>query len=352
MLLKYSYLVSATNMRKEALIAIIFGITLGLIITFGIIRVNSAIKTNNGSTTNSASENETSNSDGIAENQELTLLKPENGRVYGSDEIDISGVYSTESYIIATGGVYDTFVKTDTGGAFNFIYEIYPSINEVHIDAISPTGNRSRAKVEVVYSSEAIPSRNEDDKEDSDDLSEKVETKLDEAQSVVKYYIGIITDLTESGLQLKSVEGEILQVSYDKDLTTYANLNKKGAKIASSDLAIGDYIISMGIINNGSLMNATRILVTQPQTTENILVFYGTVSEKSKTDMVVQQKNGDNTLITIDNNSVTYEGDLINPTRSRFANISDGDEVIGTYSIVKDENVARRIHILGTGEEE
>ena len=350
MLLKYSYFVSATDMRKEALIAIIFGITLGLIITFGIIRVNSAIKTNNGSTTNSASENETSNSDGLAVNRDLTLLKPENGRVYGSDEIDISGVYSTESYIIATGGVYDTFVKTETGGAFNFVYEIYPSINEIQINAISPTGNISRVEVEVVYSSEAIPSRNED--QDSDDLSEKVETKLDEAQSVVKYYKGIITDLTEGGLQLKSVEGEILQVSYDEDLTTYANLNKKGAKIASSDLAIGDYIISLGIINNGSLMNATRILVTQPQTTENILVFYGTVSEKSKTDMVVQQKNGDSILITIDNNSATYIGDLAKSTRNRFANIAPDDEVIGTYTVVKDENLARRIHILGTGEEE
>jgi hypothetical protein len=334
-------------MRKETTFAVIFGVTLGLILAFGIFRANKAIKQNSESSAEGSFVNTKETASETSSNSILTLLKPDNMQVFGNDIIQITGTTKAGSYVIATGGTGDYFTKSASDGSFNFEYEIDPSINYLDINSVAADNSRSNVKLEVVYSSEASKSDSSESSE-SEDVEDKIEEKLENVQKKAEFFKGTVTDITDMSIQMKTTNGEIKQISYSSSLTTFAKVGKTTTKIAASDVAIGDYIMALGYTKDNSVLDAFRIIVTQPETAEEVKVFYGTVSVKNKADMEIAQQNSGNIVIAIDNNSKTYKGDSATSEKVRFANISEGDTVIGTYAPDKDENIARRIYILSS----
>lgn len=330
-------------MRKETTFAIIFGITLGLILAFGIYRANKAIKQNSQGITidTEVVDKDSPETEG---NTPLTLLKPDNMQVFGTDVIQITGTTKANSYLVVTGGTSDYFTKSSSDGSFNFEYEIDPSINYLDINSISENNSRSNIKLEIVYSSEAIKS----DSLESDDVEEKIEEKLENVQKKAEFFKGTVTDITDMSIQMKTTSGEIKQISYTSTLTSFAKIGKTTGKIAPSDVAIGDYILALGYKKDNSVLDAFRIIVTQPEVPEEIKVFYGRVETKNKNDMDISQQDAENIVVGIDNNSKTYKGSPDSSEKARFANISEGDFVIGSYFSDKDENIARRIYILSS----
>ncbi len=335
-------------MRKEGIVAIVFGIILGLIIAFGIYRVNSTIKNNITSVENAKMPEEpdsTSNTSSANNAGSLTLLKPEDKKVFGSDIIQISGVTHAESYIVTTGGTYDNVVKPSADGSFSFEYNLEPANNYIEVTAVTLENTRTSKKLEIVYSSEAAT---ESDNSTDGDIADKVSQAINR----LEFYKGTVTDITEGAIQIKNGNGEIKQISYTKENTTFAKIAKTTTKLSDSDVGIGDYILAMGTKKENGVLDSFRILVTQPDNPQSIGVFFGQVDVKNKSDMVVSENNSADIVITIDNNTKTYKGDVNNPTKIRFADVSAEDIVIGTYYTEKDENVARRIYILDTTEEE
>lgn len=330
-------------MRKEVVFAVVFGIFIGLVFMFGIVRVNGAIKqknsnsnSNTGSETHSRPETENNNSN-------LTLLKPNNMQVFGEDLIQINGATRADSYVIVTGGSNDVITKSSGTGSFDFEYEIDPSLNYLQISSVSKDNTRSNTNLEVVYSSEAVIKNSE-----GDDLDDKIENKLENLQNISQFYKGTITDITDSSMQMKTSNGEIKQISYSFDSTTFAKIAKTTTKITASDVAIGDYAIILGYKKNNGVLDAFRILITSPSVQKDIKVFFGSVIEKNPTDIEITEMNSGNITIEIDNNSGTYRGDPVSPEKTRFANVKTGDTVIGTYITEKEINIARRIFILDT----
>jgi hypothetical protein len=331
------------TMRKELIFAIIFGIFIGLIVAFGLLRINGVMKKNSGGDQNRVSEvggeqNSVGNQTG---SNSITLLKPIDHQVSGSKTIAFSGVTRGESYIIATGGTYDFISQSRKDGTFDFEYEIEPSFNSLNVYSISGDNQRSNTSLELVYSSEATQ------KETDDNIDEKVENKLENVQNMAEFFQGTITDITDGGVQIKTKEGEIKQISYTSGSTSFAKIGKTTTKITITDIALGDYIIALGYKEDNGLLNAFRILVTQPASSEDIKIFFGTVLKKNKTDMVVSEKNSGEIDIEIDNNTKTYKGVTSNPEKVRFADIKEDNLVIGTYLVDKETNTVRRIYILG-----
>ena len=325
-------------MRKEAIFAIVFGVLIGLVIAFGIFRINSAMKdsTPTGRVSTDASKDTLQKvSDG-----NLSLLKPFDRQVFGDSMVSISGVAKAESYIIVTGGSIDQISRSLSDGTFEFDYEIDPSINYLTVNSLSITGERSKTNLELIYSSEAALGG------DEEEISEKVENKLEEAQRKAEFFKGTVTDITDKSIQIKNGGGEIKQISLSGGETTYARIGKTTVKLTSSDVAIGDYIYALGYKGASGVLDAFRVLVTQPETPADIKVFLGLVTTKNKTDLSLSENSQGDTVLEIDNNTKTYSGELAEPTRSRFANISEGDLIIGTYVTEENENIARKIHIL------
>ena len=332
-------------MRKEVVFAVLFGVFMGLVFAFGIFRINNQIKKNQEANINPNTNDDTENSQSNDTKASLTLLKPEDQQVFGDDVVDLTGITTAESYVIATGGTSDDIIKSSDNGTFEMEYEIDPSVNNLVIYSISPNNQRFTKSLNVVYSSEAP------DGETSKDGDDKIEDKFEQAQKRSEFYEGTITDITEGGIQIKNGSGEIKQISYSNDSTSFAKIGKTTATISDTDLAIGDYILALGYKDNKGLLEAFRILISQPSTPTSVKVFYGNVVNKNKNDMEITEKNSDNLIIEIDNNSQTYMADSSDYIKSRFANISEGDLVIGTYLTNDDGNIARKIYILKTSEE-
>jgi len=95
---------------------------------------------------------------------------------------------------------------------------------------------------------------------------------------------GTITDIAEKTIQLKTDSGAIEQVSAE-DLPA----GKAGVKL--TDIAIGDYIIAMGYRNGNHVLNAKRILITQPTPVPQIKIIYGKVKSISKKEIMVNEND-------------------------------------------------------------
>ena len=329
-------------MRKEITFAIIFGIFVGLIVAFGLLRVNGVMKQNSKGNQNgvSVASDVQKTADKPIGSSSITLLKPADHQVSGSNMIGVAGVTQGESFIIATGGTYDFISKSGKDGTFNFEYQLEPSYNALNIYSVSADNQRSNISLELVYSSEAVQ------KETNEDVDKKVENKLEDVQNMPEFYQGTITDITDGGIQIKTKEGEIKQISYTTGNTTFAKIGKSTIKITLTDIALGDYITAMGYKEDNGLLNAFRILVTQPATPEGVKIFFGTVLNKNKTDILVSEKDSGEINIEIDNNTKTFKGVSSNPERLRFTDVKKDNLVIGTYLTDKETNVARRIYIL------
>lgn len=332
-------------MRKEVVFAVVFGIFIGLVFMFGIVRVNGAIKQRNSNpNSDTGSLTKDKRSEIKDNNISLTLLKPNNMQVFGDDVIQINGATKADSYVIVTGGSNDVIGKSNNTGSFDFEYEIDPSLNFLQVYSVSQDNSRSNTNLEVVYSSEAVKK----DLYETEDLDDKIEDKLENLQNISQFYKGTITDITDTSMQMKTSIGEIKQISYSTDSTSFAKIAKTTTRITASDVAIGDYAIILGYKKNNGVLDAFRILITQPSTTQEVKIFYGSVVKKNPTDIEITETNSGNITIEIDNNSSTYTGDPVSPEKTRFANIKSGDIVIGTYVTDKEINVARRIFILNT----
>lgn len=331
-------------MRKELLLAIIFGLFIGLIFAFGIFRINSVMRNKNLSTATDANQNQTADKKSDQQTQSISIFKPDNNSAFSNDAIQIAGLSRAESYIVISGGSNDTVQKSADDGSFSIDYSIDPAVNYLNVTSVSPDNERSSAKLNVAFSSE-IPSTSSDQ---NTDTTQAANDKVQAAQKKLEFILGTVTDLTENGVQLKDTNGDIQQISYDEKSTSFAKYTTTTKKITASDIAIGDYVLAIGYNKSNNLIEAVRILVTQPETPQDVKIFYGTVTTKNRSDFEVDEKNSGKVAIEIDNNTKTYSGDLADPVKSRFANVSEDDTVIGTYTTEKDVNTARRIYILAS----
>lgn len=113
--------------------------------------------------------------------------------------------------------------------------------------------------------------------EEVSEVDEAVQQKVEEVLNKPKARLGTITDITELTIQMKTLEGEIQQVSFTTEKTTFVKVNEKSETIDYSEVAIGDFIIAMGYFNGNNVLEAERILVTTEITPPKRLVAFGEI---------------------------------------------------------------------------
>ena len=104
--------------------------------------------------------------------------------------------------------------------------------------------------------------------------------------------MGSITDISQNSIQIKDGKGEIKLISFNSENIIVVNTIKKSVVVKSNDLAIGDYIISMGYVNEKSVLEAKRILITLPTEKTKRSIGLGTISILSKKEITIKDKNG------------------------------------------------------------
>ena len=116
-------------------------------------------------------------------------------------------------------------------------------------------------------------------------VREKVKEKIENVLNKPKAYLGTITDKTGVTLQIKNLKGEINFISVDPDNSVFVSVAKTTKSIKYDDLALGDFVIAMGYIedqstgieNGNSVLNAKRTLVTEEVAPTTRKIVFGTV---------------------------------------------------------------------------
>lgn len=259
-------------MRKEVFWAIFAGILFGLIIAFGVVRVNSTLKPKGEKVEVSVTPK------GINNEFKIVLAKPENEDVVTKEPIEISGITKPLSWVIISAEKNDYLILSNEQGAFQENIELTSGVNQIKITAIDSSKLKSLEKVIVVYSSA---------------FEEKGGDRLEKATNKPKAYLGTVTDITGSTVQIKSMSDEIKQISVEEEVVV-VKTTPTNKVVKLGDIAIGDFIAAMGYRNGNQVLNAQRILITPAVSEPKIDVVMGQGSNviPTKTTQVLSFKDG------------------------------------------------------------
>ena len=193
----------------------------------------------------------------------------------------------------------------------------------------------------------------------SDAIREKVQEKVDQALNTPLAYIGTITDISESTLQIskfvlqeeKEKTGEIQQVSTNEE-TVFVSVGKKTETVDFEDVAIGDFVVAMGFVNGNSVLEAERVLITEAfEPTEREAV-QAVVSETAKGELGANiSPAGEEITIKPEKGARITMTEEEETEKIVFTDIEEGDEIIAVGVYEDEVFTARRIHVLTVIEE-
>ena len=95
----------------------------------------------------------------------------------------------------------------------------------------------------------------------AESIRDKVKEKLERAMNKPKAYIGTITDIADSTIQINNLEGEIQQIVIFPEDTSFVDVSDN-KEIEYPDVAIGDKIVAVGFIDDNNILSALRIIIT------------------------------------------------------------------------------------------
>jgi len=298
-------------MRKEILYAIIAGALFGLVIAFGIWKADSSIKPKSAEDTQTPHEE--LNTPSTETGEGITLVKPEENQVVTSEELTLSGITSSQNYIVISTEDEDYFLRADKKGAFEQDIKLISGINKITITSIDTHGKMFKKELPIVYSTKfnkASDNKDETSKDEneatpsSDSVRQIVQEKIDNAKNTPVFYAGTVTDISEETIQIKQYlfnqdsgkSGEIEQIAIKSD-TDYVNIGKTTKSIKFSDIAIGDFIIAMGYKNKNDVLETTRLLVIASPTFPEINIFMASLesatSKKIKVNTIPDNKKSE-----------------------------------------------------------
>lgn len=323
-------------MRKEIILAIAAGAVVGISIAFGIWRANIALKPSQKPQVVEEQEEEESTFG-------VTIATPGTNSVVVTSPGQLSGITAPSSWIAVSSADEDYITQADDQGSFNLEIDLAGGLNQILVSAITDALEVATKQVLVVHStqfakhitSDDIP-ENPEATSEADLIREKVKKKVAEAKIVPVFYIGTVTDISESTLQLKNSTSEIQQVAV-METTDYVKQIKTNQEIEFTDVAIGDFIVAMGFVNGNSVLDGKRILVTSPPETQAKTVVFGIVDLIEKKAVAIKTNDGIQKLSF----PARWKGPDIDE-------IAEGDLVIAIGTPDEDSIQIRTVEIIST----
>lgn len=345
-------------MRKEIFFAIASGILFGLIIAFAIWRANTSIKPVGVKDTKmEVVETTPTPSFGV------TIAKPEQNEVVTKTPAFISGVTKPNAIVVFSGETSDYLVYSDANGSFSENVGLLGGANEILVSSFDNQGAEVQEKLLLVYSSEfELPEEKTGDQaeaeekmstESSNEIREKVQEKINQAQFQPRAYIGTVTDISESTLQInkftsakpQEAGSEIQQVSVNKD-AVFIQTGKTAKTVKLSDLAIGDFIIAMGLKNGNAVLEASRILITNAIVPASRKAVFGLVKEAKKDSLIINLKQtGDEQTVKQAEKGFVFLVKDGKMTKIKFSDIDEEDTLMAV-GITKNYFEARTIFVI------
>lgn len=123
-------------MKKEVLIAILIGLTFGLIITYGVYRMRLALTRDS---TNVSVETSPVPSPSTTATT-ISILHPEDGIIQAEKELTVTGTSTPDSYVVLFVNNEDYISTADQTGSFSFNVILNSGGNVLKVHAVSSDG--------------------------------------------------------------------------------------------------------------------------------------------------------------------------------------------------------------------
>jgi len=305
-------------LRKEWLAALILGLAVGAFAAAGFFIGGKS--SNQAAITEAPELPVTRNSDSPDLSNGLEILSPANFGVATESAVTIAGKTNKESLLLVSSQTQQEFLPFPREqGSFEAEVELRPGINRVSVAAFKKGESPEKKEITIIYSTE---------------------TDATEA------YVGTVTDLTDSAIQIRTLSGEIGLASINEN-TTYANIIKKPRDINLADLGIGDYVIALGRVNGAKTLESSHVLISSAEEESQTLV-QGIVNVFSSTDFIITDNTGKDWSIDATGRvkgSALVEGELV---PSRIGDIEEGQEIVvtGNFDEETKELIAESIFVF------
>jgi len=185
-------------------------------------------------------------------------------------------------------------------------------------------------------------------KEIRDAVKEKVREKLAEVKKgQKKAFVGEIIEISDTTLTLETRGGESqIQVATDA-----AILNTNKEEIDFEDLAIGNFTIAMGFLDENSILQAIRLVIIKKPALVVRRVAFGVVTDISKDEMLTIKNEKKDIIYSVETTGKTMitkkvDGKIEKVT---FEEIAVGDRVIAVGKPEENNDIiitARHVHVI------
>lgn len=320
-------------MRKEIIYAIIAGSLLGLVIGFGIWRINATLSSNKNSRPPIGTKTQQN------QNSPIAIAKPSDRDVISQSPVTITGIAQAQTTLVISSDEKDYLPAPDNKGSFEVDVDLRGGINPLTVVSIDNKGNVNKQILTLIYSTEfakitpPTPTQTEaPTKESTSSVRKKVEEKVAAALNSPTSYLGTVTDIAESGVQLKGAAGEINQISTANNLTVIKD-GKTPKEVKLTDIAIGDFIVAMGFTTGNHVLDSRRILITTPVQPASNEYLLATAGKAGKNQLTVNGvKDGKSLTLLPATSSVVYLKSSGQLKKIKFSDIAEFDTIVAVGS--------------------
>lgn len=320
-------------MRKEIIYAIIAGSFLGIAIAFGVWRVNATLSPNK-----NVQSPGTKLSQG--ENSLVTIAKPSNNDVISQNPLAITGIAKPGSVLLISSDSKDYLPNLDNKGSFSIDIDLPAGgINQLVIASFDDKGKLTKQVLTLVFSTEfakimppTLTPTEKATQQSTDSVRKKVEEKVAAALNSPTSYLGTVTDIAESSIQLKSAAGEINQISTANNLAVIKD-GKTPKEVKLTDIAIGDFIVAMGFTTGNHVLDSRRILITTPPQLASNEYLLTTAGKAGKNQLTVNGvKDGKNLTLVPATSTAVYLKSSDQLKKIKFSDIAEFDTIVAVGS--------------------
>jgi len=138
-------------MRKEILLAVFVGITLGLMITFGIYQNSENAKTGQNNDTDQLINNPASSESATIQDPQLMINSPEEDFFTNEEDLIVSGSASPNSFVVVLVNDSESISNTDESGNFSIKVKLDEGGNLIEINSIDEDGKKISKQRTVIY---------------------------------------------------------------------------------------------------------------------------------------------------------------------------------------------------------
>jgi hypothetical protein len=138
-------------MRKEILLAVFVGITLGLMITFGIYQNSENAKSGQDNTTNKLLNNPIGTQSATIQDPQLVINSPEEDLLTNEEELIVSGSGIPNSFVVIFTNNVENISNTDESGNFSLKVKLIKGGNLIEINSINEDGKQINKQRTVIY---------------------------------------------------------------------------------------------------------------------------------------------------------------------------------------------------------